>query len=287
MVDALDSGSSGRKFVEVRVLSRAPDKKFMIPLKRFGQNFLIDKNILAEIISCADLKENDCVLEIGPGHGVLTRALLEKKIACLHSIELDERLRPELEELEQHEKNFHLHWGDAVKFDYSSLNPFPNKVIANIPYNITTPLIWKLLKFSELGLRYFLFMLQKEAALRIIAPADTKERYPLGVTIEAMGQARIVKSVSRNCFRPVPKVDSAVVEISIEKNFDLIKNSSWSDLLHRGFAHRRKTLLNNLKGFMDINISEWQEIFNSLGIDENIRAEDLSCEDWIKLGVRI
>ena len=253
----------------------------MIPLKRFGQNFLIDKNILAEIISRADLKESDCVLEIGPGHGVLTRALLEKNIACLHSIELDERLRPELENLERREKNFYLHWGDAVKFDYTSLNPFPNKVIANIPYNITTPLIWELLKFSGLGLNYFLFMLQKEAALRIIAPPDTKARYPLGVTIDAMGRAGIVKNVSRNCFRPVPEVDSAIVEIIIEKNFDLMKNSTWSDLLHRGFAHRRKTLLNNLKGFK--NISDWREIFNGLGIDENIRAEDLSCDEWIKI----
>lgn len=255
----------------------------MIPLKRFGQNFLIDKNILAEIISRSDLNEKDCVLEIGPGHGVLTRALLEKKIKCLHSIELDQRLRPELEEIEEREKNFYLHWGDAVKFDYTSLNPFPNKVIANIPYNITTPLIWHLLKFSKLGLKYFLFMLQKEAALRIIAPADTKERYPLGVTIEIMGRAVIVKNVSRNCFRPVPSVDSAIVEIVIEKNFEIMNNSLWSDLLHRGFTHRRKTLLNNMKGFMNFNTSDWKNIFNSLCIDENIRAEDLSCNEWIKI----
>ena len=253
----------------------------MIPLKRFGQNFLIDKNILAAIISRAELNPNDCVLEIGPGHGVLTRALLEKKISCLHSIELDERLRPELEELASHEKNFYLHWDDAVKFNYESLTPFPNKAVANIPYNITTPLIWKLLKFSALGLKYFLFMLQKEAALRLIAPPDTKERYPLGVTIEAMGRAAIVKNVSRNSFRPVPEVDSAVVEIVVEKNFELLNDSSWSELLHRGFAHRRKTLLNNLKGFN--NILDWREIFDSCGIEANIRAEDLTCDAWINL----
>ena len=253
----------------------------MRPLKRFGQNFLIDKNILSEIISRSNLSENDCILEIGPGHGVLTRALLEKKIKCLHAIELDERLRPELEDLEKYEKNFFLHWGDAVKFDYNSLNPFPNKIVANIPYNITTPLIWKLLKYSALGLNYFLFMLQKEAALRIIAPADTKARYPLGVTVEAMGKAVIVKNVSRNCFRPVPDVDSAVVEIIINKNFELMNNSLWSDLVHKGFSQRRKTLLNNLKGFM--NISEWKRIFSLSEIDENIRAEDLTCEEWLKI----
>ncbi len=255
----------------------------MIPLKRFGQNFLTDKNILSLIISRAGLNSQDCVLEIGPGHGVLTRAILEKEISCLHAIELDQRLKPELEELERSKKNFHLHWGDAVNFDYESLKPFPDKAVANIPYNITTPLIWNLLKFSPQGLKYFLFMLQKEAALRLIAPPDTKERYPLGITVEAMGRAVIVKNVSRKCFRPVPEVDSAVVEIVAEKNFGLLKNSAWSELLHRGFAHRRKTLLNNLKGFKNIEISEWKKIFSSLKLDENIRAEDLTCEEWLKI----
>ena len=255
----------------------------MIALKRFGQNFLVDKNILSLIISRAELNSNDCVLEIGPGHGVLTRALLAEKISCLHAIELDERLRPELEELEKLEKNFNLHWGDAVKFDYEELNPFPNKVVANIPYNITTPLIWNLLKFSSRGLKYFLFMLQKEAALRIIAQPDTKERYPLGVTIEAMGRAAIVKNVSRKCFRPVPDVDSAVVEIKIEKNFDLLNNSLWSELLHKGFAHRRKTLINNLKGFNNISDIKLQEVFESADINKNIRAEDLTCGQWQKI----
>ena len=253
----------------------------MIALKRFGQNFLIDKNILALIISRAELNSDDCVLEIGPGHGVLTHALLEKKISCLHSIELDERLRPELEELASREKNFYLHWGDAVKFNYEALAPFPNKTVANIPYNITTPLIWNLLKFSARGLRYFLFMLQKEAALRLTAPPDTKERYPLGVTIEAMGRATIVKNVSRKCFRPVPEVDSAVVEIVVEKNFELLNSPTWSELLHRGFAQRRKTLLNNLKGFK--NISDWREIFSAAKIEENIRAEDLTFENWLAI----
>ena len=255
----------------------------MIALKRFGQNFLVDKNILSLIISRAELNPDDRVLEIGPGHGVLTRALLDSKISCLHSIELDERLRPELEELERCEKNLHVHWGDAVKFDYEFLTPFPNKVIANIPYNITTPLIWNLLKFSSRGLNYFLFMLQKEAALRITAKPDTKERYPLGVTVEAMGRAVIVKNVSRKCFRPVPEVDSAIVEIKIEKNFDLLKDSSWNELLHKGFAHRRKTLINNLKNFQNITDDRLHEIFDSLRLNENLRAEDLTCEEWLKI----
>ena len=148
----------------------------MRALKRYGQNFLVDRNILACIIRQANLSHDDVVLEIGPGHGVLTRAILDGGVRCLHSIEIDERLRPELEELSGNEPSFQLHWGDAVKFDYSTLSPFPNKVIANIPYNITTPLIWELLNFACDGLTYHLYMLQKEAALRLTRGLDLNLR---------------------------------------------------------------------------------------------------------------
>ena len=241
----------------------------MKALKRFGQNFLIDKNILGLMISQANITENDCVLEIGPGHGVLTRAILAQNVKCLHCVELDERLRPELEEI--HDDRLTLHWGDAVKYDYSSLEPFPNKVIANIPYKITTPLIWELIKFADKGLRYMLLMLQKEAAERIIAPPDTKARYPLGVCIEAAGRAKVIRSVSPQCFRPIPKVYSAIVEIEIARNFELAGSTLWSEMLHLGFAHRRKTLANNLKGWA---IPE--------GLGEK-RAEDLSANEWVKI----
>ncbi|MBQ7593876.1 MAG: ribosomal RNA small subunit methyltransferase A [Synergistaceae bacterium] len=247
----------------------------MKALKRFGQNFLVDKNILAQIISRSGACENDCVLEIGPGHGVLTRALLAQNVKCLHVIELDERLKPELEELALSEQKLIIHWGDAVKFDYETLKPFPDKIIANIPYNITTPLIWKLLRYD---VRYMLFMLQKEAALRLTAKPDTKARYPLGVTIEAMGRAEIVKNVSRECFRPIPEVDSALVEIKLTENFELVNNPLWSEILHKGFSHRRKTLLNNFRGFIDAS---------TLGEYAKMRAEDLTCEEWLAIYERV
>ena len=185
----------------------------LIPLKQLGQNFLIDKNILEIIISRSELNSNDCVLEIGPGHGILTSALLKKNISCLHSIELDKRFQPELSQLENDNKNLFIHWNDALKFDYKTLQPFPNKVIANIPYNITTPLIWQLIKFSEKGLKYHLYMVQKEAAERLTAKPDSKSRYPLGITLEAIGKVNIIKNISRKCFRPIPKVDSCLIEI--------------------------------------------------------------------------
>ena len=243
----------------------------MRALKRYGQNFLVDRNILACIIRQANLSHDDVVLEIGPGHGVLTRAILDEGVKCLHSVEIDERLRPELEELLS--PQFQLHWGDAVKFDYSTLSPFPNKVIANIPYNITTPLIWELLKFAGNGLTYHLYMLQKEAALRLTAKPDTKERYPLGVTVEAVGRAGIVRNVSRECFRPVPDVDSVLAEIFCNKteNFEIARDPRWSKLIHRGFSQRRKTLANNLKGFAD-----------ALCYGRK-RAEDLSVDEWLEI----
>ncbi len=240
-------------------------------LKRYGQNFLTDKNILALMVKRSGVSDSDCVLEIGPGHGVLTRALLAEGVKCLHAVELDERFRPELEELAENDSRLILHWGDAVKFDYASLSPFPSKVIANIPYNITTPLIWNLLKYSHLGLTYHLYMLQKEAAERLTAPPDTKARYPLGVAVEAVGRAVIVRKVPRECFRPVPKVESAIVEIRIDRRTDLACSDTWSELLHRGFAHRRKTLAGNLKGFADA------------GEFGSMRAEDLTCDEWLKI----
>lgn len=243
----------------------------MRALKRYGQNFLVDKNILGLMLRRSGACSEDCVLEIGPGHGVLTRALLEAGVRCVHAVELDERLRPELEELSSQDERLVMHWGDAVKYDYDSLVPFPNKVIANIPYNITTPLIWELLRFAQRGLTYHMYMLQKEAADRITAPPDTKARYPLGVCVEAMGKASIIRNVPPECFRPIPEVRSALTEIVLNRNFGLGSDCVWRELLHKGFARRRKTLANNLAGFAELG---------ELG---RKRAEDLTCDEWIKI----
>lgn len=250
--------------------------------KSLGQNFLVDRNILAEIVERARIAPKDVILEIGPGHGVLTKELLLAGCRYLHAIELDRRLADTLEALrDEYRSRLNVIWDDAMRVDCNALSPFPCKAVANIPYNITTPLIWKLLELAPRGLTYHLYMVQKEAADRLTAPRDTKERYPLGVTLEAMGEVTLVRKVPPGCFRPIPRVDSAIVEIVLKQNFSLMRNSLWSDLLHASFRQRRKTLLNNLKGFHGID--DWRSILGEAEVDARIRAEDLSSEQWLML----
>jgi 16S rRNA (adenine1518-N6/adenine1519-N6)-dimethyltransferase len=256
--------------------ARAPFR----PKKRFGQNFLVDRGVLSEMTERAAVRGH-VVLEVGPGEGVLTKELLRQGCARLYAVELDLRLKDDLEKLGAGDPRLELIWGDAMKIDYGALSPFPSKIVANIPYNITTPLIWKLLAFAPKGLNCHLYMVQKEAADRLTAKRDTKERYPLGVTLEVMGQVTLVRRVPPSCFRPMPRVDSAVVEIQLRHNFHLMETSFWSDLLHAGFRQRRKTLFNNLKDFAGIR--DWRPLLDNAGLDPKIRAEDLSGEEWLRL----
>ena len=251
--------------------------------KRFGQNFLVDKNILSDMVNCASVSPEDVILEVGPGQGAVTKELLKRGCSRIYAIELDERLKDELEKLASDYPALQIVWGDAVRLDYGVFSPFPSKVVANIPYNITTPLIWRLLTFAPLGLCSHVYMLQKEAADRLTAERDTKERYPLGVALEVMGETTIVRKVPPTCFRPVPRVDSSIVKIELTRNINLMQNMLWSDLLHAGFRQRRKTLINNLKGFRGGGVDVWLSALESSGIEPKIRAEDLSGEEWLRL----
>ena len=249
--------------------------------KRFGQNFLVDRNILLDIVDCASLLPSDVVLEVGPGYGTMTKELLDRGCALLYAVELDVRLKDILEKLASGYPRLQVVWGDAVRVDYDAFFPFPNKVVANIPYNITTPLIWRLLTFAPRGMNSHVYMVQKEAADRLTAARDTKDRYPLGVSLEVMGKATVVRRVPPTCFRPMPRVDSAVVKIELTRNFHLVYDTLWSDLLHAGFRQRRKMLVNNLKGFG--GVEDWRSLLESSGIEPKIRAEDLSGEEWLRL----
>jgi 16S rRNA (adenine1518-N6/adenine1519-N6)-dimethyltransferase len=250
--------------------------------KSLGQNFLADRNILRKIVERAAPAAGDVLLEVGAGQGVLTRELLASPCAFLFSMEIDRGLEPFLSDIPLlYPGRFRLIWGDALETEYSLLSPAPAKVVANIPYNITTPLLWKFLETLP-SAGYLLLMVQKEAADRITAPPATKERYPLGITLELMGSARKVLNVPPTAFRPVPAVHSCLLEISLGKEHrELATDRFWRGMLKSGFAQRRKKLLKNLKAFReDI---PWQNVFAELGIGENSRAEELSGEKWLAL----
>ena len=251
--------------------------------KRFGQHFLIDRNVLLDIVDCASVSPADVILEIGPGQGTMTKELLDRGCARLYAVELDVRLKDTLEKLASDCPRLQVVWGDALQVDYGPFSPFPNKVVANIPYNITTPLIWRLLTFAPRGLTYHVYMLQKEAVDHLTAERDTKERYPLGVSLEVMGETTTIRGVPPTCFRPMPRVDSSVVKIELTRNIHLMQDTLWGNLLLAGFRQRRKTLINNLKGFCNSGVKDWHPVLESAGIEPKIRAEDLSGEEWLKL----
>ncbi len=252
------------------------------PRTSLGQNFLVNLDIVRRTVERADISEDDVILEVGPGQGVLTREILNSPCRHLHSVEIDRRLEPFLADLID-EPRFSLHWGDGVTFDYENLDPIPNKVVANIPYHVTTPLIWSIMEsLAVKGLSYMILMVQKEAADRLVAPRNTKERYPLGITVEAMGRAKTFMKVSPGSFRPVPRVSSALVEIELNQRQDLPGDELWRKILRTSFSQRRKKLINNLisMGWDKDTLISWLEISE---IPPSARAEELTVEQWLAL----
>ncbi len=252
------------------------------PNTRIGQNFLVDKNILRVILDRSEIGPQDVVLEVGAGRGILTEGLLERKPLLVYSSEIDRRLEPCLENIRIHYANLRILWGDALKGGLPPrLDPSPNKMVANIPYHITTPLLWKVLElYAPAGLNYMLLMVQKEAAERICAPARSKGRYPLGITLQAMGELRIIRKVPPEAFFPSPEVTSALLEVSIDKNHHLPGVRAWRNLLRTAFMKRRKTLLNNLGGLLPGMKREIADRMEQAGLSVSTRAEELELDQW-------
>ncbi len=250
--------------------------------KRLGQNFLRDERILDGIVRRAALEPSDSVLEVGAGQGVLTKALLSSGCRHVHSVEIDRRLEPFLAPLEAaFPGRVTILWGDVLKIALGALDPRPTKVVANIPYNITTPLLWRLLEELP-GTGYYLLMVQKEAADRIIAPSRTKERYPLGVTLEIMGTSRSVLKVPPTAFRPVAKVESRVIEIALSGRYGALpRDGVWREMLREAFSQRRKKLLNNMRRRWPT--LPWEGMLEGARVDGNARAEELTGEQWLAL----
>ncbi|MDA8431928.1 MAG: 16S rRNA (adenine(1518)-N(6)/adenine(1519)-N(6))-dimethyltransferase RsmA [Nitrospiraceae bacterium] len=248
-----------------------------MPKKHLGQNFLFDRAILARIVEASGVAADDTVVEIGPGPGGLTRLLAEtaKKVIA---IELDQglydRLRAELIGY----RNVELVHADAMKFPYEEIGQF--KVAANIPYYITTPIVFRLLEAKE-TLKTMTLTIQKEVAERIVAPPGGKDYGVLSIMVQYLARPELRFVIPREEFRPVPKVDSAVVHMTILESpaVRVADEKTFFRVVRTAFSQRRKTLSNSLKGLAD----DPKEALAAAGIDPQRRPETLGLEEFARL----
>ncbi|MCA1958437.1 MAG: 16S rRNA (adenine(1518)-N(6)/adenine(1519)-N(6))-dimethyltransferase RsmA [Nitrospira sp.] len=252
-----------------------------VPIKRLGQHFLIDPNIARKIVSLAALTSKDSVLEIGPGRGILTVELCQVA-NCVTAIEIDRRLYDYLIERDLSRSNLHLVPADAMVYPFEEL-PIGTVVVANLPYYISTPLVFRLLEHRRRFPRLVL-MLQNEVADRLIAKPGTSDYGVLSVMAQYAATIEKSLKVSPRCFRPRPEVESAVVILHTREARILSPEEEFrfASLVKASFAHRRKTLVNSLK-----NQGYPQEAvltaLRALALPLEIRAETLSVEQFIAL----
>lgn len=253
--------------------------------KRFGQNFITDTNLLTSIVDKAGVDEGDTVLEIGVGAGTLTHALAEKADK-VYGYEIDENLRPVLEESLSGLKNVQIIFKDVMKVSTSEIESKIGgkyKLVANLPYYITTPVIIKFIEEAE-NLQSITVMVQSEVAERICAKENTPEYGSITAGIDVIGDAKIVAKVPRTMFYPVPNVDSAVVRIDINKQkYVLTSRKAYRDVLRVAFSSRRKTLVNNLTRDFSLQREVAETALLSCGIDIKARGESLSTQKFVAL----
>jgi 16S rRNA (adenine1518-N6/adenine1519-N6)-dimethyltransferase len=253
--------------------------------KRFGQNFLHDQGIIRHIVACIRPKPEQHIVEIGPGLGAITEHLLATA-GHLDVVELDRDLLPYLRiSFASYGDNLRIHEADALQFDFSSLSKDNSntpkellRIVGNLPYNISTPLIFHLLSYTDL-IADMHFMLQKEVVLRLSAGAGTNNYGRLSIMAQYFCRVDNLFEVPPEAFDPRPKVDSAIVRMAPYTDLPHTANDfkHFESLVKSGFAQRRKTLRNNLKGIAN------DEQLQSLGIDPSIRPERLTVGDFVAI----
>ena len=244
------------------------------PKKRLGQHFLIDPNT-ARIVA-RGVSKDDVVLEVGPGRGALTTVLAERA-GLVHAVELDPDVIPALRRTLGPHLNVLIHEGDALFFDYGALDPQPNKLVANLPYNVASPLVLRLLEEAEIitGLR---FMVQLEVARRMSAERGTKDYGAYAILAQLLTEVRVAHKVSPLVFDPPPRVWSAVVAMErreLPEDYNGVK-----ELVLAAFKSRRKRLANNLPEPLRAGVPD---ALRSLGYGPDARAEELRPEDFVTL----
>jgi 16S rRNA (adenine1518-N6/adenine1519-N6)-dimethyltransferase len=249
------------------------------PNRDLGQHFLVDENILGVIGRLADLEEDDVVLEVGPGLGVLT-AYLAERVARVHAVELDRALEPHLAERLVGHSNVETHFGDALRIDLGALEPLPTKLVANLPYNIATPLVVESLDGLP-SVEAWTVMVQREVADRFFATPSTKAYGAVSVLVQLATERTCFHPVARTVFRPQPNVDSALVAFRRTGLPDAY--SDVKRLVEAAFAHRRKTLPNSLELSGLADRPRAAEALATIGRPADIRAEALEPREFVAL----
>ena len=247
--------------------------------KKFGQNFLVDERIIADIIAAIRPEPDDNMVEIGPGLGALTRPLL-KQLNHLHVVEIDRDIIVRLEHdyPQDHLKSrLSIHAGDALEFDFSTLAA-PLRIVGNLPYNISSPLLFHFAAYAG-RIRDMHFMLQNEVVERMVAAPSTPEYGRLSVMLQYRFNMEKLLDVPPESFRPAPKVDSAIVRmIPLPASEIGVRNEKlYAAIVSAAFGQRRKTLRNTLRSYLA------EEDFEKLGIEARLRAENLSVAEFAKI----
>ena len=254
------------------------------PKKQLGQHFLVDRNILDVIGRLANLAPDDVVLEVGPGLGVLT-AYLAERVARVHAVEIDRSLAPRLERALAPHGNVEIVFGDALDVDLLSLDPPPRKLIANLPYNVATPLVVESLERLP-GLQLWCVMVQREVADRFFARPRTKAYSGVSVLVQLAAERTGFHPVSRNVFRPPPNVDSALV--AFRRRTDA--PADWprvKRVVEAAFAHRRKTVPNSLELAGASSRDDAAAALAAIGREPATRAEALAPDEFVALAAAL
>lgn len=258
--------------------------------KKFGQNFLIDSNVLESIIRGAEITKDDFVLEIGPGIGTMTQYLCEAARQVV-AVEIDKMLIPILEDTLSEYDNVEVINQDVLKVDIKSLaeeknNGKPIKVVANLPYYITTPIIMGLFE-SGVPIDSITIMVQKEVADRMQTGPSSKDYGALSLAVQYYATAKVILNVSATCFMPRPNVDSAVIKLTRHKEptVNVADEKLMFKIIRASFNQRRKTLVNGLKNSPELSFSKEQIVkaVEKIGKPETIRGEALTLEEFAEL----
>lgn len=253
--------------------------------RSLGQNFITDTNLLEAIVSDSGITADDSVVEIGAGAGTLTRALAAKA-ARVTAFEIDQSLRPVLSEALAGLENTEVFFENVLKMSDEEIILRTGKgfcVVANLPYYITTPLIMRFVESPVFEAKSLTFTVQKEVAERLCAEKNTPEYGAVTLGVALRGKAEIMRIIDKRMFYPVPKVDSAVVKITLCDRYGQMQNTKLIKLLRCAFQMRRKTLSNNISAVFSLKKEECDAVLAAAGVDKMVRGEALGMEDFINI----